>query len=226
MMTTSVDGNGFPRAAAPDKPFHPALRVAARVISILFHPLFIPVYVSWFLIYVNPIFPAFTAKDKGVLLVRFMVMYTLFPLATVLLTRGLGFIESIYLRTQKDRIIPYIACGVYYFWMWYVLRNQLFPKELVMFTLAIFLASSGGLLANSYIKVSMHAISLGVMVTFMLLMAFLSPASFGFYLGVAFLIAGVVGSARLINNDHYPIEVYAGFIVGILSQLIAYFVVF
>lgn len=226
MMTTSVDGNTTARADYSGKPFHPALRVAARVISILFHPLFIPVYVSWFLIYVNPIFPAFTAKDKGVLLVRFMVMYTLFPLATVLLTRGLGFIESIYLRTQKDRIIPYIACGVYYFWMWYVLRNQLFPKELVMFTLAIFLASSGGLLANSYIKVSMHAISLGVMVTFMLLMAFLSPASFGFYLGVAFLIAGVVGSARLINNDHYPIEVYVGFAVGILSQLIAYKVVF
>jgi len=226
MMTSSVDAHTTARAAAPDKPFHPALRVAARVISILFHPLFIPVYISWFLIYVNPIFPAFTAKDKGILLVRFMVMYTVFPLATVLLTRGLGFIESIYLRTQKDRIIPYIACGVYYFWMWYVLRNQLFPKELVMFTLAIFLASSGGLLANSYIKVSMHAISLGVMVTFMLLMAFLSAASFGFYLAVAFLIAGVVGSARLINNDHYPIEVYAGFVVGILSQLIAYKVVF
>ena len=226
MITSSVDANRPPHAALPDKPFHPALRMAARFLSILFHPLFIPVYVSWFLIYINPIFPAFTAKDKGVLLVRFMVMYTLFPLATVLLSRGLGFIESIYLRTQKDRIIPYIACGVYYFWMWYVLRNQLFPKELVMFTLAIFLASSGGLLANSYIKVSMHAISLGVMVTFMLLMAFLSPASFGFYLAVAFLIAGVVGSARLINNDHYPIEVYAGFAVGILSQLIAYKVVY
>ena len=224
-MTSSVDAN-IPPAATGDAPFHAVLRVAARVLSFIFHPLFIPVYVSWFLIYVHPIFPAFTARDKGVLLVRFLVMYSVFPLATVLLTKGLGFIESIYLRTQKDRIIPYVACGLYYFWMWYVLRNQMFPKELEMFTLAVFLASSGGLLVNSYIKVSMHTISLGVMVTFMLLLAFLSVASFGFYLAVAFLIAGLVGTARLINGDHHPIEIYAGFFVGGLAQLIAYWVVF
>lgn len=224
-MTSLVDAD-IPPADAADRPFHPALRVAARVVSFLFHPLFIPVYVSWFLIYVHPLFPAFTPRDKGILLLRFVVMYTVFPLATVLLTRGLGFVQSIYLRTQKDRIIPYIACGVYYFWMWYVLRNQLFPKELVMFTLAIFLASSGGGLANSYIKVSMHAISLGVLAAFMLLLAFLSSAAFGFYLAVAFVICGLVGTARLINSDHYPIEVYAGYFVGIVAQGIAYLFVY
>ena len=224
IMTTTVPST--PPAAGGDKPVHPFVRAGAKAISVIFHPLFIPVYVSWFLIYIYPIFPAFTGRDKGILLLRFLVMYTLFPLATVLLAKGLGFIQSIYLNTQKDRIIPYVACGVYYFWMWYVLRNQLFPDELETFTLAIFLASSGGLLANSYFKVSMHAIGLGVMAAFMVVLAFLAVVPFGFYLAVAILITGVVCSARLATGDHYPLEIYVGLFIGILAQLISYWVVF
>ena len=223
LMTTTVDST---TPTNGDKGAHPALRALAKVISVFFHPLFIPVYVSWFLIYVYPIFPAFTERDKGILLLRFLVMYTVFPLATVLLAKGLGFIQSIYLNTQKDRIIPYVACGVYYFWMWYVLRNQLFPDEIETFTLAIFLASSGGLLANSYFKVSMHAIGLGVMVAFMLVLAFVAVVPFGFYLSIAILITGIVSTSRLLTGDHHPFEVYVGLFIGMLALLIAYWVVF
>lgn len=207
--------------------FPAALRVAAHAISIVFHPLFIPVYLSAFLIYINPIFPAFDASDKLILLIRFIVMYTVFPLATILLTRALGFVQTVYLKTQRDRIIPYVACGLYYFWMWYVLRNQpQFPKELVVLALAIFIASSGGLLANSYLKVSMHAISAGVMATYMMLLGFLLGVSFGLFIAVALLIAGAVCTARLLNSDHHPVEVYVGLVIGILAQLIAYFIAY
>ena len=77
--------------------FHPVIRVVARIISYVFHPLFIPVYLSWFLLYINPVFPAFTAADKSILLLRVVVMYTVFPLATVLIAKALGFIVSLYL---------------------------------------------------------------------------------------------------------------------------------
>lgn len=151
-------------------------------------------------------------------------MYTVFPLITVLLAKGLGFIQSVYLKTQKDRIIPYIVCGIYYFWMWYVLKNQPeFPRYFVMLSLAIFIASFIGLILNSFMKVSMHTISVGVMMTFMLLLAFLTDVNYGFYIAIAFLLAGAVCSARLVNADHFPVEVYAGLIVGVVAQLVAYY---
>jgi len=207
-----------------EEPFHPVVRVIARIISYIFHPLFIPVYISWFLIFINPLFPAIDASGKWVLLLRFVVMYTVFPLITVLLAKGLGFIQSVYLKTQKDRIIPYIVCGIYYFWMWYVLKNQPeFPRYFVMLSLAIFIASFMGLILNSFIKVSMHTISVGILITFILLLAFLTDANYGFYIAIAFLLAGAVSSARLVNADHYPVEVYTGLIIGILAQLAAYY---
>jgi len=206
--------------------FHPIVRMLAKIISLVFHPLFIPVYISWFLIYLNLIFPALNPWEKLLLVIRFAVMYTLFPLVTVLLAKGLGFIQSIYLKTQKDRIIPYVACGLYYFWMWYVLRNQPdTPEPLIQLTLAIFIASSLGLMANSYAKVSMHAIAVGVMAAFILLFAFSADTNIGFYISLAFLIAGVVCSARLVTADHHPFEIYLGFFIGVAGLLLAYFIV-
>ncbi len=220
----SANGNG--QHLVPESTFHPAIQFMARVISVIFHPLFIPVYISWFLMYNTPLFAGLTSTDKGLLLLRFFVMYTVFPLVTILLAKGLGFVQSIYLRTQKDRIIPYVACGMYYFWMWYVLRNQSqFPKEFVMLSLAIFIASSLGLIMNSYLKISMHGISLGVMVAFVCIVAFLSSVNFGPYISIALFIAGSVCTARLINSDHNPFEVYFGLLIGIVAQLIAYWFV-
>ena len=94
------------------------IRLIAKVISYIFHPLFVPVYIAWFLITVQPyLFASFTPAEKLLTIIRFFIMYSFFPLVTVLLAKALGFLDSIYLKTQKERIIPYIACGVYYFWM-------------------------------------------------------------------------------------------------------------
>ena len=209
-----------------DITFHPLMRMAAKVISVLFHPLFIPVYISWFLLYHTPLFPQFTEENKLLLLLRFLIMYTVFPLVTILLAKGLGFVQSIYLRTQKDRIIPYVACGIYYFWMWYVLRNQPeFPRELVMLSMSIFIAASLGLIFNSYLKISMHSIAAGLMAAFIYCIAILSDANLGIYISFSFFITGLIGTARLVNADHLPAEVYGGFFIGIISVLFAYWIV-
>jgi len=199
------------------------VRLLANLVSYIFHPLFIPVYISWFLISQQPhLFASFTAAEKVITIIRFAVFYTFFPLVTVLLARGLGFLDSIYLRTQKERIIPYIACGIYYFFMWYVLRNQpQFTREVVMLSLAIWIASSLGLIANIYMKVSMHAMSVGLMLVFILMLAIQKGAGFGLYLSIAIFITGLVCTARLIVSDHSQKEIYTGLFIGALSQLIA-----
>jgi hypothetical protein len=201
--------------------FHPALRYAATVISYLFHPLFIPVYVGWFLIYVLEFFPDYTGMGKIKLMISMAVNYSLLPLVTLLLAKALGFVQSIYLKTQKDRIIPYVTSGIFYFWIWYVFRNQGFAPQVVMFALAIFLSSSAGLIANSFLKVSMHAISMGVLATYVLLLGFATYKNYGPYISAAFFIAGLVCTSRLILSNHSPKEIYVGLAIGILGQIIA-----
>ena len=150
---------------------------------------------------------------------------TFLPLASILLLRALNFIDSVFLKTQRDRIIPYIICMIFYFWNWYVFKNNHEIKDLVSVSMAIFNASVLGFLVNISMKVSMHAISVGVMTTFVALMAFTDSNSFSFYLSIAVLMAGIVCTSRLVVSDHSQKEIYYGFLIGILSQLAAHYFV-
>jgi hypothetical protein len=199
------------------------LRVFGQVISILFHPVFIPIYIVVFMLYIHPgIFAGFSAWKKKIVVLQAVVPYFLLPVVTVLLLRGLNFIESIFLKTRKDRIIPFIACNVWYFYIWYVWRKLPdTPPEMAILGLSVFIASSMGILANIYIKISMHALAVGVMIAFMMVLALTHGVSFGAYISVAFLVTGLVCTSRFIVSDHSRVEIYAGLLAGCLAVFVS-----
>ncbi len=205
----------------PDQPL--ALRLPARFISWIFHPVFVPMYVMAFLVYEHPYqFTGFDSRQKMMVMLQSVAMYLFFPLVTVLLLKALGFIESIQLKKQKDRIIPLVACGVWYFWIWYVWHNLPdYPAAAVQFALAIWISSWTGLMVNTRMKISLHAISMGIAVAFLLLLAFMQPLNFGLYLTMAIFMAGLVCTARFIVSDHTQSEIYGGFVLGVLSMAAA-----
>ena len=63
---------------------------------------------------------------------------------------------------------------------------------------------------------------MGVMVTFILLLALAQGSGYGPYISIAILITGLVCTARLIVSDHQSREIYMGLGVGILCQYIAF----
>ncbi len=222
-----TDENQLKEVSIPETPKQPAwVRSLATIISYVFHPLFIPIYITYFIIEVRSY--QFAGIDDWGRLVRLLQVFvncTFLPLVSVLLLKALKFIDSIYLRTQKDRIIPYIICMIFYFWNWYAFKNNHEVKDLVSMSMAVFNASVFGFLANIVTKVSMHTIAMGVMSTFIALLAFSDSISFSFYLSIAVLLSGLVCTARLIVSDHSPKEIYYGFLIGIFSQLAAHYFV-
>ena len=219
--------NQLKEVSIPERPRQPLpIQLSAKFISYVFHPLFIPLYITYFIIQIR------SYQLAGIndwinlrILLQVFVNCTFLPLASILLLRALNFIDSVFLKTQRDRIIPYIICMIFYFWNWYVFKNNHEIKDLVSVSMAIFNASVLGFLVNISMKVSMHAISVGVMTTFVALLAFSDSSSFSFYLSIAVLIAGIVCTSRLIVSDHSQKEIYYGFLIGILSQLAAHYFV-
>jgi hypothetical protein len=211
-----VRNNDFP-------PQPPAIKLVAKIISYIFHPVFVPMYIVLFMVYVHPwIFAGFSGMEKTKTVMMAALMYTFFPVITVLLLKALKFINTFNLTTQKDRIIPLVACGIWYFWIWYVWRNlPEYPQSAIQLALAIWISASLGLMANIIMKVSLHAISMGVMLTFFFLLAFTQSLNFGIYLSIALFITGLVCSARFIASDHEPKEIYGGLVVGMVSMLVA-----
>lgn len=149
----------------------------------------------------------------------------IFPILVVLLMKGLGFIESITLKTQKERIVPYMACIIFFFWSWYVFySNQDIPSILKNMLQGIFFASILSMIANIFFKISMHAVGVGGLLGLMIVvmndgkMTGLAP------LVVATLLSGIVISARMVASDHQKGDLLSGFFAGIVCQLFAAYI--
>ena len=222
-----TEENQLKEISIPETPPQPAwIRVFAKIISYIFHPLFIPVYLAYFIMKMRSYeFAGLDNWNRTLKLLLIVVSCTFVPLVSVLLLRGLNFIDSIFLKTQKDRIIPYIICMTFYFSVWFYFKKGHEINDLVSMTMALFNASVFGFLVNIFMKVSMHAIAVGVMCTFIALLAFNDTISYSFYLSVAILISGIVCTSRLIVSDHRPKEIYYGFLIGVFSQLAAHYFV-
>ncbi len=200
------------------------LRGLVNLLSYVFHPVFVPLYVIAFLLFVEPfLFIGASFQAKVLTLGRAFVNYTFFPLVSVLLLRGLNLIGSIKLENRKDRVVPFVVCSIWYFWIWYVWRGLPgVPHYFVVFSFSVFIASSVGLLANIYIKISMHGIAWGTATAFLVVLTLNAFSSnITLYLACALLVSGLVGTARLLLFAHTPREYYWGLIVGALGVLIA-----
>lgn len=208
--------------SSPSEKHSLTIRLLANFFSYLFHPIFIPLYVTWMLAFIHPnYFVGFSTMGKYKVLLLVAINAFAFPLITVLLLKGLGFINSIFLRTQKDRIIPYIASMTFFFWTQYVLREQNFvPRILVAFMFGVFISSSAALIANIYHKISMHAIGMGGMLGLFLVVMQQNTMLMTGPLTFVLLTTGIVCTARMIVSDHQPKEIYTGLVVGLICQFI------
>lgn len=88
-----------------------SLRIFAQIISYIFHPVFMPTMMTVILYKLSPAsFAGFNvinfAKQPFPLIAPILLSTLFFPLLSILLMKGLGFIESIEMHNPKDRIIP------------------------------------------------------------------------------------------------------------------------
>jgi len=193
----------------------------SKVASVVFHPLFIGIYLAAFLLFIHPsYFLGFTDQVKLLKLLTIINNNVFFPLLVVALLRGLGFSNSVQLKTQKERIVPYIASITFYFWTYYVFRSQPEnPTILVLMCRGMFMASSIALIANNYFKISMHAIACGGMIGLFILTIQDGTMSSGIPMMLGFFVTGLVFTSRKIISDHTWFDLIVGFIVGLICQL-------
>lgn len=201
------------------------LRVIAKIFSYVFHPLFIPTYIFIWLTIKFPF--AFAGITPTALFLRKITVFWMtafFPAFGVFLCWRLQFIENVFLRSQKERIIPYVITMFFYWWMWYLALRKFDdqPEVLKFFYLGIALSTVFGLILNNFFKISMHAMGVGGALMFAILTCFYYHQYLGADISLAILVTGIVCTSRLLLNEHKNGDLYTGLIVGVLCQALAY----
>lgn len=206
------------------KPRSKVLRTLSTFASYVFHPVFMPTAVALVISFLNVSgFAGIPDSQKGRWIVYIAVNTLFFPLVATLLMKALGFIESIHLRTMKDRIVPLIATMVFYFWVYRVFNNIPAPLTLRVFLLGCFWGVIVVFIVNIFSKISMHTAAAGGMLGILCVLLFIGQVNFLIPILLAMLIAGIIGTARMTLGAHTPFEIWAGYGAGIAAQVAAYF---
>jgi hypothetical protein len=197
-----------------------AIKWLAVFFSWIFHPLFIGLYMCLYIVYLQPDFFIGVSKiGKLQTILIYVVNSIFFPLISVLLCKALGFIQSVYLNTKKDRILLYTISMIFFFWTFYVFRNKPdIPPVMATMALGIFFAVVLAFLANIYFKISMHATGVGGLIGFFSVLLYTSPVIISIPFAIAILIAGIACTSRLLLSAHNMADIILGLSAGIISQ--------
>ena len=215
------------------------VRGLAHLVSVIFHPILMATYMLILLMWINPfLFGVAEAGGRIDLVVLLLPTSVVIPVICVLLMKPLGFINSYDLKSREERIIPYITTAILYSWLFINIKNQpYFPMAYAVFFLGCLIALFLAFFINIFSKISAHCVGAGGLLGMIILTrAYYSYETvqinlFGWYertlsvdvlVIVVLLIAGLIGTSRLVLNAHTRQDIYGGYIIGLSTQLIAF----
>ena len=153
--------------------------------------------------------------------VLFMVyLFTiLFPTMLIRLYRRYQGWNLMELGRKERRMVPYIISIVCYFTCYYVMNALRMPHFMGSILLSALMIQVLCALINVWWKISTHSAAIGgvagALIAFSVFF-FFNPI---WWLCLVILLAGVVGSARMILRQHTLSQVVSGFLLGFCSAL-------
>jgi len=193
----------------------------AKVISYLFHPLLMPTYGFAVIFFSNNYISTFTTGSIKLIILSVTFVFTfLLPSANALILLKMGRIKSLEMETLNERIIPYLSTALYYFALFYLFYNAEFPNIFRILILGAALSILFTLFISLKWKISAHTTGIGGIAGASLGIIYRLQIDLHLILMIAILISGIVGFARLKLMAHTPAQVYSGFVLGFMIELL------
>ena len=197
-----------------------------KIISILFHPLFFPVYTLLALLFFPWYLASLLPLPAKLMMMGTVVLTTvLVPLLFIYVLYRKKIIRSLYLESRPERIYPLLTVAVCYYITYYLLKEYPVSMLFSYYMLGCTFLAILSLILTFYMKISLHMVGTGGFLGMLVGLAlnFSYPLA-GAITGMI-LVCGLVGYIRLKTNSHKPSEVYAGFLVGAVVMFLLFFFV-
>lgn len=215
----------------------------ANLISILFHPLWWPTFGLYILLALNPyLFGVSEPAAQSTLMLQVFILTFILPVVSIFLLKKLNLIESLFVKERMERVGPYIITMIFYLWLYVNIRHDAkVPLVYNIFVMGALITLIFIFIANLFIKVSAHTAVMGGLVamtwvTFNIfsheMFRFQWPGqapvmlSWRTVLITCIIIAGLIGTCRLYLKVHTVKEVYLGYLLGFVSQWLAFKILF
>ena len=193
---------------------------AAKIISIIFHPLLIPTYALLLLINANTHFTLTLPADYRYIIVSFVFLSSFaLPTLVMLILLKMGKINSLEMKSRHERTLPLFIVAGFFYGTYYLLNQGPHLVLFNIFMLGATLLVIMSLLINYFTKISIHMVALGGMFGTFAGFAIAFQVELTFILYAILLVAGITGFARLKLKAHTQTQVYTGFAMGAIFML-------
>ncbi len=197
----------------------------AKFISTMLSPLLTPTYSTLMALSISPKVLDVTGARFKLLLIVF-ALTCIFPMITIAVLHNFKLIKDKRLISRNERLIPYITGTIYYAVAVYHAAYSHEPTWLVMFFLGGAMACLISTIVNFWWKISAHMAGVGGLLALLwqidaMELEVISRPWMVAYILIAIILAGVLGSARLILKRHTLPQVLAGFLNGLICVSLA-----
>lgn len=195
------------------------MNLLSKVTSFIFHPLLMPIFGVIFYFAKTPRYVSENIMKAK--LISLSILTIILPILLYFLLKTLGKVNSIYLKSARERIIPltlnFIVTLV-------ILKRILTPSrdiELYFFFLGILISTLACLiLAVLTFKASIHMMGLAGLLMFFIALSIHFSININGTLALMAVILGAVATSRLHLKAHSVKELVMGLFIGFVPQLI------
>lgn len=144
------------------------------------------------------------------------------PVINIYILYRLNRISSLRLEIQSERTFPYVLTSCFYFGLFYLFLDlSVWPSIKVLIFgggLAILLTA----IINLRYKISAHMVGIGGLLGSLIIVSYVLKYNAVPQIAFLVLLAGVIATSRLYLKAHEPKQIYSGFFLGLLTQVVVF----
>jgi len=191
----------------------------SQIISIAFHPIFMPLYGLLIIFSAPTILYFIPLKIKKLTLLVIACNNIILPLSLILMLYSRGIIKSFQAREKKERTIILIITTILYLVTTALMLRLPLPNLIKVYFVSTTFVSFITLIINQFWRLSLHSVAVGGLLTLVCFMVYIFNVPVIWYVSGIVLLSGLVMFSRLYNEDHEPAEVWTGFFAGVASMI-------
>lgn len=197
------------------------MKLFLKVLSYLFHPLFIPIMGTLSYFVITPKYSPREMQSGNILPI--FILTVIIPIFIYFILRTLGIVSNIFLPKVGERKYPLmISLGLLLMIVIKVIPNN-YTIELYYYFLGLIAATiSCLLLLFLNFKSSLHMMGMGTLLMYLVGLSIHFEINITIAISALTLAAGLVATARLYFQAHSRSEILIGFLLGMISQLLTF----
>ena len=193
----------------------------SKIISLFLHPVFMPTLALYLTLNLVESIRLVSAYYFTNLYMIVLVCTVALPLISVFFLIKNKLISSLEMADKKERSLPLLITGICISYGYYLLSNILsvspiLKSEIFGAMIIVFISS----IVSRFWKISLHMLGVGGVAGVLFSLNFLYGGLLNEFI-LMVLLSGLLGVARINENAHNHPQVYIGFLIGFLIEIVA-----